>query len=155
MLHHGAGRHIHVSLQNAVDDSSSLVHSVLALRGNRKPRFTVLNNPPTRRHLNDHGSNRNRKCHLDVRQSVFVCPITAQSLHMLPSRQIQVVIATARDVHCQSEKTRFTYKRRPMTSLLVLGQLGEYEVKVLAAPCRQDWSRLSGWLNIKKIPRLT
>lgn len=103
MLHHRAGCHSHVSLQNTVDDSSSLVHSVLTLRGNRKPSFTVLNHPPNTE--NDRGSNRNRKYHLDVRQSVPVCPITAQSLYMSPSRQTQVVIMTARDVHCQSKES--------------------------------------------------
>lgn len=120
MLHHRAGCHSHVSLQNTVDDSSSLVHSVLSLKGNRKPRCTVLNHPPTQ---NDHGSNRNRKYHLDVRQSVFVCPITAQSLQMLPSRQTQVVIATASDVHCQSKEKRHDSHRRayPQTDDITAG----------------------------------
>lgn len=81
------------------------------------------------RRLNDDAGNRNRKYHLDVGQSVSVCPIAAQSLHVLPSRQSQVVVATAGDVRCHSKESkvhmRISKGTKPaglMTSLLVQSQ---------------------------------
>lgn len=51
-------------------------------------------------------TDRNRKCHLDVGQNISVCTIPAQSFHVLPSGQSEVVIGTVWDVRYGNNDTR-------------------------------------------------